>query len=103
MAESKNPMKLIKAIQKSLPEDHPISKSLSVIQAYISDLEQELAERTAPDPIVDENILLLVKRSKDGKAKYGTTLEENNKDNFLQHLQEELLDAANYVQKLKQK
>ena len=40
-------------------------------------------------------------RSEVGINKYGTTLEENNKDNFLQHLQEELMDATLYVEKLK--
>ena len=39
-------------------------------------------------------------RSAVGIRKYGTTLEENNTDNFFQHLQEELMDATLYVQKL---
>jgi len=33
-------------------------------------------------------------RSKAGIKKYNTTLEDNNKDDFLQHLKEELMDAA---------
>jgi len=40
------------------------------------------------------------KRSEVGIAKYGTTLETNNKDNFLNHLQEELMDATLYIEKL---
>lgn len=39
-------------------------------------------------------------RSKDGQFKYGTTLEENNHDDFLQHLKEELMDATLYIAKL---
>lgn len=39
-------------------------------------------------------------RSGIGQAKYGTTLEDNNKDNYLKHLQEELMDATLYLQKI---
>jgi hypothetical protein len=39
-------------------------------------------------------------RSNVGYNKYGTTLEDNNKDNYLVHLQEELMDATLYIQKL---
>jgi hypothetical protein len=39
-------------------------------------------------------------RSEIGIAKYGTTLETNNKDNYLKHLQEELMDATLYLQKI---
>ena len=40
------------------------------------------------------------KRSEVGILKYGTTLETNNKDNYLKHLQEELMDATLYLEKL---
>ena len=39
-------------------------------------------------------------RSKLGIKKYKTTLEDNNSDDFLQHLKEELMDATLYIQKL---
>jgi len=39
-------------------------------------------------------------RSETGYQKYGTTLSENNHDNFLKHLQEELMDATLYIEKL---
>lgn len=39
-------------------------------------------------------------RSSVGILKYGTTLETNNKDNYLKHLQEELMDATLYIEKL---
>ena len=41
----------------------------------------------------------LVSRARRGVEKYTTTLEENNSDDFLNHLYEELLDAAQYVKK----
>jgi hypothetical protein len=37
-------------------------------------------------------------RSKIGIEKYGTTLEDNNSDDYLQHLQEELMDAILYIE-----
>ena len=44
----------------------------------------------------------LEKRSQIGIEKYGTTLEgnEGNEAYWLQHLYEELLDAAGYIKKL---
>jgi hypothetical protein len=39
-------------------------------------------------------------RSNVGIAKYGTTLYDNNKDNFVNHLQEELMDATLYLEKI---
>jgi hypothetical protein len=52
------------------------------------------------DPIVDSVINQFSKRSEVGIKKYGTTLEENNNDDFLQHLKEELMDAVLYIEKL---
>ena len=40
-------------------------------------------------------------RSCVGIDKYKTTLQDNNKDDFLQHLKEELMDAALYIQNYK--
>lgn len=44
-------------------------------------------------------MLDLLSRAERGVQKYNTTLEENNTDNFLNHLYEELLDAAQYIKK----
>ena len=41
----------------------------------------------------------LLQRAERGVNKYNTTLEQNNHDDFLNHLYEELLDAAQYVKK----
>ena len=52
------------------------------------------------DPIVDQVIAKFQSRSDVGARKYGTTLHANNKDNYLLHLQEELMDGCNYIEKL---
>jgi hypothetical protein len=52
------------------------------------------------DSIVDQVVRKYEIRSAVGINKYGTTLQTNNKDNFLQHLQEELMDATLYIEKL---
>jgi hypothetical protein len=41
----------------------------------------------------------LKSRADRGINKYGTTLAQNNKDDFMNHLYEELLDAAQYLKK----
>jgi hypothetical protein len=54
------------------------------------------------DKIVKNVIDKFAERSARGVAKYGTTLADNNTDDFLTHLQEELMDAVLYIEKLKQ-
>ena len=45
---------------------------------------------TSRDDIVENVIYEYRQRSEKGQEKYGTTLTENNKDDYLQHLKEEL-------------
>jgi len=52
------------------------------------------------DKIVEQIVKQFQNRSNVGIEKYGTTLEENNNDDFLQHLKEELMDAVLYIEKL---
>ena len=52
------------------------------------------------DPIVEQVIAKFNRRSAIGARKYGTTLYQNNHDNYLLHLQEELQDATLYIEKL---
>ena len=52
------------------------------------------------DQVVDNVIDKYYERSQTGITKYGTTLYNNNQDNYLKHLQEELMDATLYIQKL---
>lgn len=57
------------------------------------------------DTIVESVIEQFKQRSEAGINKYGVTLnrEDLNVLEWLQHLQEELMDATLYVQKLKEK
>lgn len=52
------------------------------------------------DQIVQQVVDKYQQRSEVGIKKYGTTLSENNTDNFFNHLIEELMDATLYVQKI---
>jgi hypothetical protein len=55
------------------------------------------------DSIVKRVIDSFKRRSERGLEKYGTTLDRNDLTNleWLQHLQEELMDATLYIEKLK--
>jgi len=55
------------------------------------------------DSIVENVKTSYANRSKKGKEKYGKTLERNDLTfiEWLQHLQEELMDATLYIEKLK--
>ena len=63
-------------------------------------MKQEINFR---DPVVQQVVNKFVDRSDVGYAKYGKTLRDDPSDIFvwLNHLQEELMDAVNYIQKLK--
>jgi hypothetical protein len=52
------------------------------------------------DPIVAAVVARIIERSAVGQAKYGTTLERKDIGlvGWLRHMQEELLDAANYCE-----
>jgi hypothetical protein len=60
------------------------------------------AEQQAADPIIEAVRAKLLQRSRAGIAKYGTTLARTDLDRlaWLRHLQEELLDAAGYLERL---
>ena len=55
------------------------------------------------DKIVEDVIAKYRQRSEVGISKYGTTLEDNKATliEWLTHLQEELMDATLYIEKLK--
>jgi hypothetical protein len=73
----------------------------------LDDLETYLNEaktiKMHQDPIVDKVVNKFGDRSRLGISKYGTTLEENKATltEWLIHLQEELMDATLYIEKLK--
>lgn len=52
------------------------------------------------DKIVKQVVDKYTNRSEVGIAKYGTTLENNNVDNYMNHLQQELMDATLYIEKI---
>jgi hypothetical protein len=55
------------------------------------------------DPVVQSVIEQFQQRSEVGQKKYGTTLEGNNAPflAWVQHMQEELMDAILYLEKMK--
>ena len=55
------------------------------------------------DSIVDSVVDKIISRARVGKTKYNTDLDRKDLSlsEWLTHLQEELLDAANYVEKIK--
>lgn len=63
----------------------------------------EEAKRDKQDLIVKSVIEKYQERSEAGQEKYGTTLERNDLTliQWIQHLQEELMDATLYLEKLK--
>ena len=55
------------------------------------------------DKIIERVINKIKKRSDVGYKKYGVTLhdDEQSLDKWLTHIQEELMDAVNYIEKVK--
>lgn len=90
-------------------EEKVVIKSFGKIQldnGWLYELEQLLSFRVGNilyDKLEFNNEVIdkFNQRSALGIAKYGTTLEQNNTDDFLLHLQEELMDAILYIQKLR--
>lgn len=71
---------------------------------HVTSMVQRLAVVTAsPDANVERNRQMLLDRNVVGLKKYGVTTERTdlNLSQWLQHILEELLDAANYVQAAK--
>jgi hypothetical protein len=62
-------------------------------------------EITFRDPVVESVVDKFVSRSDVGFAKYGKTLRDDDSDLFtwVNHLQEELMDAVLYMQRLKER
>ena len=57
------------------------------------------------DPVVERVVDKFINRSDIGFKKYGITMDEDNSKlkEWLNHLQEELMDAILYIQKTKEK
>jgi len=63
---------------------------------------EAIKKLNAPDPIVEQVRKKLLERSQVGIQKYGCTMERDDQTvlDFLKHHQEELMDAAIYVERL---
>jgi hypothetical protein len=67
---------------------------------YINAPEKPIKIETVKDPIIEMLKEKFDERSQVGINKYGTTLAENNDDDFLMHLLEELMDASAYIMRI---
>ena len=55
------------------------------------------------DKVIERVVNKFITRSNVGIKKYGKPLDKNLGENFLQHLQEELMDAVNYIETIQYK
>lgn len=64
----------------------------------------EIDRRKSKDPIIERVVDRFRERSAVGYKKYGVTLMEDpaNLDGWLNHLQEELMDAVNYIERARE-
>lgn len=114
--EKEKPFFLDEALEIKVnePEVVPYKDEMTIMDGYtlkkiypgwktISTNSSGKDESLKIDPIVESVREKLRQRSSVGIKKYGTTLADNNTDDFLLHLQEELLDAVLYIEKLRSK
>ena len=81
------------------------AEELSVFGEMLDEVEVIPEEKPIHvDPILIKVYSKYQERSNEGIKKYGTTLENNSLPlmDWLNHLQEELMDATLYIEKLKQ-
>jgi|TARA_R110002074_G_scaffold257533_3_gene430036 hypothetical protein len=77
-----------------------IQSSLESLKKISGKFLEEIDTVIPKDKIVEDLKREFDVRSCIGINKYKTTLQDNNSDDFLQHLKEELMDAALYIQKI---
>ena len=77
-----------------------IQSSLESLKKISDKFLEEIDTVIPKDKIVEDLKREFDVRSCIGINKYKTTLQDNNSDDFLQHLKEELMDAALYIQKI---
>ena len=73
------------------------------MEHLLKNLNMNKKEFTFRDPVIESVVNKFVARSDVGFKKYGVTLDEDpgNLNVWMTHLQEELMDAVNYIEKLK--
>ena len=89
-----NPYSLMKSVDEYLIE---------TLEEYFLAVNEKIKSiDVIKDEIVSEVVSEYVNRSEIGIKKYNTTLKDSNlsKEQLLQHLKEELMDATNYIQSL---
>lgn len=64
--------------------------------------KNKISNLECQDNIVESVRQKLLDRSNVGLKKYNSSLDSNNKDNYLKHAQEEAMDLSNYLEKLMQ-
>ena len=64
--------------------------------------KNKISNLECQDNIVESVRQKLLDRSNVGLKKYSSSLDSNNKDNYLKHAQEEAMDLSNYLEKLMQ-
>lgn len=98
----------------TLTEDYKINFSVKFEEPILSEMEQNIVEEQENnlnrllkfrdecliknDPIVENVRQKLLDRSTVGIKKYNTTIFDNTDENYIKHLQDELLDGANYCE-----
>lgn len=55
------------------------------------------------DKVIERVVNKFISRSNVGLKKYGKTLDKNLSEDFLEHLQQECMDAVNYIETIKYK
>lgn len=77
-----------------------IQGGIEALKEISGNFLEEIKTEIPKDKIVEDLKREFDIRSCIGINKYKTTLQDNNSDDFLQHLKEELMDAALYIQKI---
>jgi len=72
---------------------------MMVMEREMETLREKNHMKHTKDNITNQVIEDLKSRAERGYKKYNITLGENNKDDYMNHLYEELLDAAQYIKK----
>jgi hypothetical protein len=98
--------KAMKEKQEEISKLHTNSSQGKISDGFLKHIEEMgTAEKpikieTIKDPVIEMLKEKFDERSQVGINKYGTTLAENNDDDFLMHLLEELMDASAYIMKI---
>lgn len=101
-----------KTLQSLSPVEHSTLKEMGVLWEffpeatgiYSEDHKPELVYEKAQDPNVDKVVRSYLDRAAEGMLKYGVTTEDNplSLNEWIDHAQQELMDATIYLERIKQ-